>query len=812
MRPLPSGTVTFLFTDIEGSTRLLHELGDAYADALAEHRRALRKAFAAHGGVEVDTQGDALFAAFARATDALAAASEGQAALSGGPISVRMGLHTGEPIVTEEGYVGVDVHKGARIAACGHGGQVLVSQTTRDLCGADGLRDLGEHRLKDLTAPERIYQLGKGEFPPLKTLYQTNLPVPATPFLGRERELSEIQELLARDAVRLLTLTGAGGTGKTRLALHAAAEAADAYPAGVWWVPLAPVADAESVFDVAAAALGAQGALAETIGARRLLLLFDNFEHVIGAAPRLAELLAACPGLNVLVTSRERLQLDGEQVYPVPVLARTDAGELFSERARAVRPGFEPDAFVAEICERLDDLPLALELAAARVGMLSTEQLLAKLGRRLDLLKGGRDADVRQRTLRATIEWSYQLLSLEQQQLLGRLAVFAGGCTLEAAEAICGAELDALQSLVDKSLVRVVDGPRFWMLETIREFALERLAESGEEHELRRAHAEWFRELAETALLAHDSPLGPQRYDLVNPEGANLRATIEWLSSECDAESALATAVALENYWVTQSPFKGAQILAGLLDRPGISPLLHARALRAIGGATNIVGDIDTASEMYGRALAEFRALDDRARVAAVLHRLANLALARNDAEDAARLVEQTEELLPDCPETRLHAQLLHTRGSIERMHGRLNEALDLYVASARRAHEIGFTWWEALCLGDAAEVAALLGRGNDAARHMRDALPLCHGIGDRLNTIWGLANFADLAAAEGDVDRAGMLWGAIEAEERRGVLSVWEQERSGVVDRLPPLPPDAVASGRAMTLDEAVEYALAVD
>src|SRR5438034_7887444 len=287
MRELPGGTVTFLFTDIEGSTKLLHELGDAYADALAEHRRIVRDAFERHGGVEVDTQGDAFFVAFARAADALAAAAEAQAALNG-PVRVRMGIHTGEPLVTDEGYVGIDVHRAARIAAVGHGGQVLVSQSTRDLVAGDRLRDLGEHRLKDLTAAERIYQLGDGDFPPLKTLYQTNLPIPATPFLGRERELDYIDAVLARDDVRLLTLTGAGGSGKTRLALQAAGVVADRYPDGVWWVPLAPITDPGAVLEAATRALGSTGELATTVADRRMLLVLDNFEHLISAAADLS--------------------------------------------------------------------------------------------------------------------------------------------------------------------------------------------------------------------------------------------------------------------------------------------------------------------------------------------------------------------------------------------------------------------------------------------------------------------------------------------------------------------------------------------
>jgi adenylate/guanylate cyclase family protein/AAA domain-containing protein len=402
---LPSGTVTFLFTDVEGSTRLLSELGGAYAGALAEHRRILRDAFSRHGGVEVDTQGDAFFVSFASAREAVAAAREAQAALEGGPIRVRIGLHTGEATVTDEGYVGIDVHRAARIAAAGHGGQVLLSQSTRDLIDGD-VCDLGEHGLKDLSAREHLYQLGDADFPRLRMLYQTNLPIPATPFLGRDRELTEVSGLLERGGVRLLTLTGPGGTGKTRLALQAAAAVADRYPDGVWWVPLAPLRDPALVLDSAAQALGGKERLAEQVGDRKLLLLLDNFEHVIAAAPRLSELLQSCPNLDILVTSRELLQLTGEQVYPVPALADAEAVELFLDRARAVQPGFDGNGRVRELCARLDNLPLALELAAARTRVFATEELLALISRRLDFLKAGRDTDPRQQTLRATIACS----------------------------------------------------------------------------------------------------------------------------------------------------------------------------------------------------------------------------------------------------------------------------------------------------------------------------------------------------------------------------------------------------------------------
>ncbi len=375
MPELPRGTVTLLFTDIEGSTRLLDEQPDAYPEALAEHRRALREVFARHGGVEVDTQGDAFFVAFARASDAVAGAEDGQRALANGLVRVRMGLHTGEPTVTAEGYVGLDVHRASRIAAAGHGGQILLSQSTRDLAQRDDVHDLGEHRLKDLATPLRIYQLGNGEFPPLRTLFASNLPVPPTPFIGRERELAGAKALLRRDDVRLVTMTGAGGSGKTRLALEVGAALSEHYEHGVWWVPLSSVSNADAVMSAIGRTLGG-GSAAEAIGNRHVLLLLDNFEHVIAAAPEVATLLSGCRHMDVLVTSRERLSLQGEHLYPVEPLARKESVELFLARARAIMPDFETDARLDELCARLDDLPLAIELAAARTSLMTVDQLL----------------------------------------------------------------------------------------------------------------------------------------------------------------------------------------------------------------------------------------------------------------------------------------------------------------------------------------------------------------------------------------------------------------------------------------------------
>src|SRR5919201_4213314 len=395
MRELPTGTVTLLFTDIEGSTHLLHELGERYADVLAAHRRVLRDAFSQHGGVEVDTQGDAFFIAFTRATDAVAAASDAQAALGDGPVRVRVGIHTGEPLVTGEGYVGVDVHRAARIMGAAHGGQVLLSESTQRLLdSAARLRDLGEHRLKDLSAPQRLYQLGEEIFPPPKALHRTNLPIQSSAFVGRERELEEAGELLRSH--RLVTLTGPGGSGKTRLALQLAAEAVEAFRDGVFWVPLQALRDPDLVERAIGASVGADDGLIEHISNKRLLVLLDNFEQVIEAASTVASLLAGTPNAKLLVTSREPLQLESERRYPVEPLPDHDAVTLFVERARSVMPGFRVTPAVESICRKLDGLPLALELAAARVALLDPDELLTRLQRTLPLL-GSRSRDIPER-------------------------------------------------------------------------------------------------------------------------------------------------------------------------------------------------------------------------------------------------------------------------------------------------------------------------------------------------------------------------------------------------------------------------------
>jgi predicted ATPase/class 3 adenylate cyclase len=817
MAELPTGTVTFLFTDIEGSTRLLHELGDAYADALAEHRRVLREVFARHGGVEVDTQGDAFFVAFDRAKDAVEAAGEAQQALERGAVRVRIGLHTGEPVVTEEGYVGIDVHRAARIAAAGHGGQVLVSETTRDLAVGDGLRDLGEHRLKDLTAPERIYQLGDSDFPPLKTLYQTNLPVPATPFLGRDEELEAVDGLLADAEVRLLTLTGAGGSGKTRLALQAAGAAADGYPDGVWWVPLADVGDPDALPGAAARALGVPASLEEAIGGRRLLLLLDNFEHLIEAASRLSGLLANCPNLDLLVTSRERLQLQGEHLYAVPVLARAEARTLFAARARAVRADFEEDDTLDELCARLDDLPLALELAAARTAILSTEQLLSRLGRRLDLLRGGRDAEVRQQTLRATIEWSYDLLEVDEQRLFAKLAAFRGGCTLDAAEAICEAELDQLQSLVDKSLVRVREDQRFWMLETIREFAGERLRDSGEEERLRRRHAEFFLRLAESANLTPDTVELGQHHDVALAEQDNLRAAIDWASASGDVLLALELTLALDSFWVAHDPHEGARIVTALVEAAGsLPPELHARTLRTQGGLTYITGDFELGTAFHKQALEAFRRLGDEPAVAHMLHREASEAARIGDFDRARALSDESLAIHGRIGSRSGEAMALGVLTNIAAGERRFDEALELARRTASLAGEVGFAWWQAHYLYVACEMCIELGRFEDAEEVGSKALALAIEIGDRQKTVYPLVLLSAAAAAQGALERAGILWGAVEREEARGPVGQWEAERDAYLSRIEGRDSEQFelgrARGRLLLPAEAIQAVVSVD
>jgi predicted ATPase/class 3 adenylate cyclase len=817
-RDLPSGTVTFLFTDIEGSTKLLDDLGpEAYAQALAEHRRILRAAFARHGGVEVDTQGDAFFVAFSTAPGAIEAVREAQEALTQSAIRVRMGIHTGTPFLAEEGYVGADVHRAARIAAAGHGGQVLVSASAAELVGYDSLRDLGEHRLKDLSAPQRIYQLGDEGFPRLRSLYQTNLPIPATPFLGREVELSDVHDLLDRSDVHLLTLTGPGGTGKTRLAAQAAGLASDQYADGIWWVPLAPLRDSRLVLESARQVLGAKGDLAAHIGDASMLVLLDNFEHLVEAATDLADLLARCPNLDLLVTSREPLHVAGEHEYPVPPLVHEEGVELFLSRASAVRPGFTGDGAVSEICRRLDDLPLAIELAAARVKALAPSQILERLAQRLPLLTGGaRDVPERQRTLRATIEWSHDLLSDQEQRLFARLAVFRGGCTIDAAEAVADADLDTLQSLIDKSLLRRRDD-RFWMLETIREYAVERLDASGEGDEYRRRHAEHFLALAEEAdpQLRGD----PKEWlDRLEPEHDNFRGALDRLEVVGETELVLRLAGALQRFWYMRGHLvEGLRRLQSALAADVRPTLARARALSGIALLSLDTGDVPALMRGAQEALELYLKFGDDWGAAVAGFQLGHAYLDSGDPDTAQRLFGDAVERFRDLGDDHYLLVASHSLAFTRHSAGDLEAARTLHEENLALARLLPNPRFEARSLAQLAVIAADQERPQEALALLREALRLDREMEESVQLVYDLCRCARALAGARRADDAVRLLSKAEAlREEVGVRfrpwGVRMNERTLEIVHAALDDADFRAAweeGRTLTLEQAVALAL---
>ena len=820
-RDLPSGTVTFLFTDIEGSTKLLHARGaDEYAQALAEHRRILREEFGAEGGVEVDTQGDAFFVAFPTADGALRAAAAAQQGLARGPIRVRMGLHTGTPYLTDEGYVGVDVHRAARITSCGHGGQILVSAATAALLNPDGLRDLGEHRVKDLSAPERIFQFGDDHFPPLTSLHQTNLPIALTPFMGRLKELAEVLGLLSRDEVHLLTLSGPGGIGKTRLALQAAAELSSRYLHGVWWIPLESLRDPQLVLASAGRALGARAGVAEHIGDRSMLLIFDNFEQVVDAAAEIAGLLAACPNLDLLVTSREALHITGEQAYPVAPLRPAEGVDLFVARARAINPDFAPDDAVSEICRGLDELPLAIELAAARVKALSTEQIRDRLQQRLPLLTGGaRDRPKRQQTLRAAIDWSYDLLSPSEQRLLARLAVFRGGCTVEMAETVADADLDTLQSLVEKSLVRHADD-RFWMLETIRAYATERLEASGDAAELRHRLAERFLELAEEAEphLRRDSP---EWADRLEREHDNLRAALEWGEAAGETELVLRLAGAVSRFWYLKSHLsEGQRRLESALRADARPTSARAKALNGAAVMALNIRDLPKARLRAEEARALHRALGDAWGAAYATVMIGNALAEGGDLTSARPVLDESVRLFRELGDELYvliaSVNLAWVTGEL----GDLTAERAIHEDNLARARGLGNRRIEAGSLAQLAIFARDEGRLKDAAAMLRDAIRIEHRLGAVLELAIDLGRLASVLAVSGRAGTAARLLSSSEAlTERLGAGVPWwagrrnEQTFATIRAQLDEFAAaEARERGRALTVDDAVSLALAMD
>ncbi len=818
---LPSGTVTFLFTDVEGSTRLLHELGpDGYAAALDEHRRIVREAVAAEGGVEVDTQGDAFFVAFPTANGAAAAAQAALAGLAAGPIRVRMGLHTGTPTLAADGYVGLDVHRGARIAALAHGAQVLVSPSTATLLDTERLTEVGRHRLKDFDQTVQLFQLGDGAFPPLRTPGSVELPDVATRFLGREQELFDAVSLVYERDPRVLTVLGPGGTGKTRFTIELARLLAEEADGGTVFVALAPLRDPSLVLAAIADRLGAPAqdaaAIAARVGDRRTHVVCDNLEQLLPDAARpLAELAAAAPSLRLFVTSREALRVQGEAQLDLPTLAREEAVELFRERARAVGSEIDATDAVAELCDRLDRLPLALELAAARTKLLAPEALLERLGDRLDLLKGTRDAKERHATLRATIAWSYDLLDEEEQRLFARLGVFRGGCTLETAEAVCDAELDPLASLLDKSLLRRRTGrigeERYWLLETIREFALERLEESGEAEELRRRHAERMLEIARTVQLG--AGRGEVNLPLALSEREDLRGALDWAETN-DASFGLELAVELQNLWNAASPQEGLDRIGRLLGAAGnVPPELRAKALRACAGAADLAGRDELAEQLLQESLELYERLGDDEAVAIVEHMLAVGAWRRQDWDRVRKLTEHSLALASGrfaFVETTGFWML----GQLALHDGDLERAVELTRRGAEMARAGGWAWWESGQHHELLMLALRRGDLDEAEREGVAALRMEREQENRLWTTYTLAGLAQVALARDELERAGLLWGAAEKEAEG--LPRWPDERAqrggALLEESSEPFLAAVERGRELDLWEAAELMVGED
>jgi predicted ATPase/class 3 adenylate cyclase len=819
MVDLPTGTVTFLFTDIEGSTRLIQKIGGQWKGVLEDHNRLVGDAIHEAGGIGLRTEGDSFFAVFRSAPAAVAAAERAQRALAVHPwlpdaaIRVRMGMHTGEGAIGGDGYVGLDVHRAARIAAAAHGGQVLLSSSTAELVGSGlsrglELRDLGRHRLKDLARPERIFQLDIDGlpvgFPPIRSLEPpTNLPPQRTSFVGRAREVVQVKELLKGPG--LLTLTGPGGSGKTRLALQAARELLEDYPDGVFFVELAPITDPRLVASTVLGSVGAraEGArpvletLTDHVRDRQMLLVLDNFEQVLDAASVVAELLAAAPRLQILATSREPLHISGEQELLVPPLSLPDVAEhldpqrlaqyealaLFVQRATAVDPGFEMTesnaAAAAELCRRLDGLPLAIELAASRVKVLSPEAILDRLERRLEFLVGGPiDLPARQRTLREAIGWSYDLLDETERSGFRRLAVFSGGWGLDAALEVAGlgaeagrGSLEVLGSLVDKSLVRRIltdtRGVRFGMLETIREFAAEQLEESGEAETTRARHSSFFLQLAESAE-PHLRGLEQKRWlDELELDHDNLRAVLRRSIEAGDGATGLRLVGALWRFWHIHGHLdEGRRWAEEVLALPSASVRTaeRARGLTALGGMAYWQEDVPATRGAYEEALAIARELGDLTAEAEGVYNLAYVPAYEGDVDGAVVLFEKALGLFEELGIRRGVADAKWVLGIVARLEGDLTRSRQLAEESLRLHREEGDRFGTTDALHTLGRTAFAQGDLTTAATSFLEALANDEEVGNRTGMAIVLDNLAAKSSAEGNHLRALRLAGASEA------------------------------------------------
>ena len=804
-------TLTFLFTDIEGSTAMLQRLGGSYAEVLVGHHEIIRSGLAAHHGREVDTQGDAFFAVFAAPSACVAAAVEMQRALSAHrwpadyPVRVRMGIHSGEAAQTPVGLVGLEVHRAARIAAVAHGGQIVLSAAAAALLSGSlpagaSVRDLGLHRLKDLGRPERLFQLDADglptAFPPLTSLdnpkLRNNLPAQASSFIGRDAQLAEVHRLL--DGSRLVTLTGAGGAGKTRLGLQAAAGLADGSGDGVWFVDLAPLQDGDLAAAATASVLGIREdpgrpiteTLVDAVGDRRLLVLLDNCEHLIDACAKLADaLLRGCPNIVLLTTSREPLGIDGEQVYRVPsmvtpaegdgvdVIRSAEAVRLFADRARqqGARLSWDPEAaeVAGRICRRLDGIPLAIELAAARLRVMPVAELDARLDQRFSILTGGsRAALPRQQTLLAMVDWSWELLTPGERHVLAGLSVFAGGFDLAAAEAVAGGEivpavevLGYLAALVDKSLVHfdagigdgTGDGPvRYRLLETVRQYATRRLQghDRAAADEVAAAHRDHYLALARAAaprLVARDQPEWLDRLEL---ELDNLRAAIAFSLRRADATAGIGLAASLRIFWKARGhASEGAEALRALLDLPGAqgATVLRGTALASAAYLLEQTGGYATAAEYCDEALAIARSADDDWLAADAAAIRAFVLVRRGQQAAALPLIAQTLGLARRLGDPHLTARLLSARsyavdleGDHEAAAADAAESLQLFRRAGDR-REVG------TMLGNLGYAEMSLGELQRGRGHLRESLDIARELDDSYGVVYvtfnlGLAEY----------------------------------------------------------------------
>ncbi|MFQ5967215.1 MAG: adenylate/guanylate cyclase domain-containing protein [Acidimicrobiia bacterium] len=868
MSQLPTGTVTFLFTDIEGSTRLLQAQGDEYQNLLEKHGELIRAPIAAEGGIEISTEGDSFFVVFTSAPDAVRAAAQAQQALAGHPwplageVRVRMGLHTGIGSLGGDSYVGIDVHRAARIAAAAHGEQIVLSEATahlveHSLIDGAALRELGVYHLKDLAQPERIFQLIipelRADFPPLSTLdaVPNNLPTKLSSFIGRDRELAQAIELLA--ATRLLTLTGPGGTGKTRLALQVGAEVSDDFADGVFFVRLDQVDEEDQVPASILEALDIPGVptgvdpreyLAGYATGKELLLILDNMEQLMESGPLVGELLAASDKSKALVTSRAPLRIAGEQEMSVPPMDTADPTEaldtesllqceavaLFAERARSVRPNFaitsENGQAVAAITNSLDGLPLAIELVASRVKLLPPDGLLERLDKVLDTA-AGRDSPARQRTLRSTVAWSYELLDQQARRLFERLSVFRGGAALDEIETVCGPSselgidvLDGLETLVDQSLVvqfELEGEPRFRMFSTIRHYATEQLDQRGEADDLKRRHAAAYLSLAERAgpRLTRKDRL--QWLDRLSKEYHNLDAALNWALGAQETEIALRLVAALWRFWTMRGHLLAVEaIVDSALSLPGDFPKERARALEAKGGMTYWLGDVAGTAPYYQEALDIWRDVGDQSEIANALYNFSfpSSQLDGVDAEES--LLEEALAIYEELDDRSGIAGMRAALGNVAAKKGdpetwmeRSREAIAYFD---QEEHPFEYGW----LMSGVAWASFMQGNVPDALQYLREGLRLFASVDDVSALVTFMAFFSGVARGVEDEDGyhqfAGILsqlvaqtgWQAQYWDPTLRAFVDWDE-----IEQLESSPPERFEEGRKMSVEEAVAFAL---